>query len=148
MKLTTKGRYAVTALLDLSLHTKQSESPVSLVVIAKRQGLSLSYLEQLFTKLRSAKIVSSVRGPGGGYQLGKPASNILIADVISCVDGPVDVTKCKGGKNCRGDKMTCLSHSLWEDLSQKIHGFLSSITLEDITNNVDAKILEESIETP
>lgn len=129
MKLTTKGRYAVTAMLDLALH--DTGGPVALTDIAGRQGISLSYLEQLFAKLRRQGLVSSVRGPGGGYRLGAAADTISIAAVVSAVDEKVDATRCGGKKNCQGNKR-CLTHDLWQDLSGKIYQFLSGITLAQL----------------
>lgn len=129
MKLTTKGRYAVTAMLDLALH--DTGGPVALTDIAGRQGISLSYLEQLFAKLRRQGLVSSVRGPGGGYRLGAAADTISIAAVVSAVDEKVDATRCGGKKNCQGNER-CLTHDLWQDLSGKIYQFLSGITLAQL----------------
>ncbi len=129
MKLTTKGRYAVTAMLDLALH--DTGGPVALTDIAGRQGISLSYLEQLFAKLRRQGLVSSVRGPGGGYRLGAAAAAISIAAVVSAVDEKVDATRCGGKKNCQ-DNERCLTHDLWQDLSGKIYQFLSGITLAQL----------------
>ncbi|MDD3608409.1 MAG: Fe-S cluster assembly transcription factor [Halothiobacillaceae bacterium] len=129
MKLTTKGRYAVTAILDLALHDGQG--PITLSDISSRQGLSLSYLEQLFALLRRRGLVSSVRGPGGGYTLGRPASEIHIAEVIAAVDESVDATRCDRKGNCQGD-VKCLTHDLWTSLSDQIYGFLSGISLADL----------------
>jgi Rrf2 family iron-sulfur cluster assembly transcriptional regulator len=129
MKLTTKGRYAVTAMLDLALH--REKGPVNLAEISGRQAISLSYLEQLFSRLRKTGLVASARGPGGGYLLGRDASEISIADVIGAVDENVDATRCRGAKNCQGDER-CLTHDLWEDLSRHITSFLSGITLADM----------------
>ena len=129
MRLTTKGRYAVTAMLDLALH--QSHGPVSLAEIALRQELSLSYLEQLFRRLRKRALVKSTRGPGGGYQLGRGPVEIAVADVIAAVDESVDATRCGGLENCHGDHR-CLTHDLWQDLSEQIHEFLSGITLAQL----------------
>lgn len=129
MRLTTKGRYAVTAMLDLALHT--NEGPVSLADISSRQGISLSYLEQLFARLRRAGLVTSVRGPGGGYQLGQEAAEISIAGVVDAVNESLDATRCEGKGNCHQGEV-CLTHYLWEDLSQQIHGFLSAISLGDL----------------
>ena len=114
MRLTTKGRYAVTAMLDLALHKNQG--PVSLSDISSRQAISLSYLEQLFSKLRRSELVSSVRGPGGGYELKRGSDEIFIAQIIDAVDESVDTTKCQGAGDCQGGE-TCLTHYLWEDLS-------------------------------
>lgn len=126
MRLTTKGRYAVTAMLDLALH--EHGDPVVLADIAERQGISLSYLEQLFARLRRRGLVTSCRGPGGGYRLGRDATDIAVADVICAVDEPVDATRCGGLENCQGEER-CLTHDLWQDLSQQIHRFLSDIDL-------------------
>jgi len=129
MRLTTKGRYAVTAILDLALH--DADAPITLSEISERQGLSLSYLEQLFALLRKRGLVSSVRGPGGGYRLARPASQISVADVINAVNESVDVTRCGGLGNCQ-DGRRCLAHDLWMELSEQIRGFLSGITLSDL----------------
>ena len=129
MRLTTKGRYAVTAMLDLAIH--HEEGPVTLADIAQRQGISLSYLEQLFSLLRKRGLVSSTRGPGGGYQLGKSARMIAVSDVISAVDESVDATRCGGKENCQGEER-CLTHDLWEDLSKRIHEFLDDIDLAQL----------------
>jgi Rrf2 family iron-sulfur cluster assembly transcriptional regulator len=129
LKLTTKGRYAVTAMLDLALHNKTG--PVTLADIADRQGISLSYLEQLFSRLRKKELVSSVRGPGGGYSLAGSASEVHIAAVISAVDEVVDATKCGGAGNCHNNER-CLTHDLWRDLSDRIYEYLSDITLQDL----------------
>jgi Rrf2 family iron-sulfur cluster assembly transcriptional regulator len=126
MRLTTKGRYAVTAMLDLALH--EHGDPVALADIAERQGISLSYLEQLFARLRRKGLVTSCRGPGGGYRLGRDATDIAVADVICAVDEAVDATRCGGLENCQGEER-CLTHDLWQDLSQQIHRFLSDIDL-------------------
>lgn len=129
MRLTTKGRYAVTAMLDLALNAQQG--PVSLAEISNRQEISLSYLEQLFARLRRKELVSSVRGPGGGYQLARTAEDICVAAVIDAVDESVDATRCGGKGNCQqGSK--CLTHNLWCDLSEQIHGFLSGISLAEL----------------
>ncbi|MEM7407762.1 MAG: Fe-S cluster assembly transcriptional regulator IscR [Pseudomonadota bacterium] len=126
MRLTTKGRYAVTAMLDLAMHHDQG--PVSLADIATRQGISLSYLEQLFSQLRKRGLVVSTRGPGGGYQLGQRATDIVVSDVIAAVDESVDATRCGGKENCQADAR-CLTHDLWVDLSSRIHTFLSEVDL-------------------
>lgn len=138
MKLTTKGRYAVTAMLDLALH--ESKGPISLADISKRQEISLSYLEQLFAKLRRAKLVGSVRGPGGGYHLGKVAGAISIAQVVDAVNESIDVTRCEGKGNCqKGD--VCLTHHLWFDLSDQIHSFLNNISLGDLVARKDIQLV-------
>ncbi len=129
MRLTTKGRYAVTATLDLALH--QKNGPVSLAAISERQGISLSYLEQLFAKLRRNKIVSSTRGPGGGYKLTNSAADISISDIILAVDEACQVVDCDGGEACHGGYQ-CLTHDLWQELSNEIRGFLDGITLAEI----------------
>lgn len=129
MRLTTKGRYAVTAMLDLALHCEGG--PIALADIAARQGLSLSYLEQLFVRLRRNGLVKSARGPGGGYCLGRPAAEISVAAVIRAVDETVDATRCGGQENCQ-DSERCLTHDLWVDLSHQIEGFLGRITLASL----------------
>lgn len=126
MRLTTKGRYAVTAMLDLALHYEQG--PITLADISQRQEISLSYLEQLFAKLRRQGLVTSARGPGGGYRLSRPASEIPVVDVITAVDEKVDATRCGGQGNCQGNER-CLTHELWMDLSRQIHDFLGGIDL-------------------
>lgn len=129
MRLTTKGRYAVTAVLDLAIH--EGTGPIALADIAHRQGISLSYLEQLFAKLRRHAIVASVRGPGGGYNLARDAGSISVAEVITAVDEHMDTTRCGGALNCKSDG-PCLTHDLWMDLSNRIHGYLSQISLKDL----------------
>lgn len=129
MKLTSRGRYAVTAILDIALHGKSE--PVSLADIADRQSISLSYLEQLFAQLRREGIVQSVRGPGGGYQLGKTPEEISVGTIIAAVNESVDVTKCKGNGNCSHDSR-CLTHSLWERLEAQIEQFLHTISLAEL----------------
>ncbi len=131
MKLSTKGRYAVTAMFDVAIH--QSSGPVSLSDISERQGISLSYLEQLFGRMRRKELVASTRGPGGGYKLARDASQIVIADIITSVDENVDATRCGGNADCQ-NQQRCLTHELWEELSSQIHVFLSGITLEDAIN--------------
>lgn len=126
MRLTTKGRYAVTAMLDLALNAEKG--PISLADISKRQEISLSYLEQLFSKLRQQELVGSVRGPGGGYKLSRSAEDISVAQIIDAVNESVDATNCGGAGNCQHGQV-CLTHYLWCDLSAQIHAFLSGITL-------------------
>lgn len=126
MKLSTKGRYAVTAMMDLTLH--ENEGPVTLSDISQCQGISLSYLEQLFARLRKHGLVTGVRGPGGGYRLAQPADRITVADVILAVDDNVDATRCGGKGDCQ-DGERCLTHDLWSDLSGQIYDFLNGITL-------------------
>jgi Rrf2 family iron-sulfur cluster assembly transcriptional regulator len=126
MRLTTKGRYAVTAMLDLALH--YDKGPITLADISQRQGISLSYLEQLFSKLRKNELVDSTRGPGGGYRLSRAANDIAVAQVITAVDEKVESTRCGGLANCHDDG-ECLTHELWTELSDQIHSFLMSISL-------------------
>ena len=128
MRLTTKGRYAVTAMLDLALH--EGKGPISLADISERQGISLSYLEQLFAKLRRNELVSSVRGPGGGYQLKRSQRDINVAEVIDAVNENVDATGCNKRGDCQSGEV-CLTHHLWCDLSDQIHTFLNGITLAE-----------------
>ncbi|MAK70820.1 MAG: Fe-S cluster assembly transcriptional regulator IscR [Idiomarinaceae bacterium] len=134
MRLTSKGRYAVTAMLDVAMFAKQS--PVPLADISERQGISLSYLEQLFARLRKGGLVHSVRGPGGGYQLGKTADDISVGAVIDAVDESIDATRCHGKGNCQGGER-CLTHSLWEGLSDRIADFLDGITLAELMASRD-----------
>jgi Rrf2 family iron-sulfur cluster assembly transcriptional regulator len=141
MRLTTKGRYAVTAMLDLALH--KSQGPISLSDISSRQAISLSYLEQLFSKLRKSELVSSVRGPGGGYELKRGSDEIYIAQIIDAVDESVDTTKCQGAGDCQGGE-TCLTHYLWEDLSEQIHAFLESISLADLVAKKEVKKIADN----
>ncbi|MBL6985972.1 MAG: Fe-S cluster assembly transcriptional regulator IscR [Methylobacter sp.] len=129
MRLTTKGRYAVTAMLDLAFHSQIK--PVTLTDIAARQTISLSYLEQLFARLRRAGMVKGVRGPGGGYKLCRKTSEINIADIIAAVDEPLDSTKCGGEANCQKDQ-ACLTHNLWMGLSEQIRDYLEGISLADL----------------
>jgi Rrf2 family transcriptional regulator, iron-sulfur cluster assembly transcription factor len=132
MRLSTKGRYAVMALVDLAKHSEGA--PIALAEIAERQEISLSYLEQLFAKLRIAGLVKSVRGPGGGYLLGRTAEDTRIADIILAVDEPIRATRCSPGAptGCRGSKTRCLTHDLWEELGNQIHLYLSSVSLADV----------------
>ncbi len=129
MRLTTKGRYAVTAILDLALH--QDTGPIPLANISARQDISKSYLEQLFAQLRRRGLVQSVRGPGGGYHLGKPADSINIAEVIDAVNETTDATRCGGTSDCQNGE-TCLTHYLWMDLSEQIRDFLGDISVADL----------------
>ena len=140
MRLTTKGRYAVTAMLDLALHKDQG--PVSLADISQRQAISLSYLEQLFAKLRRCSLVSSVRGPGGGYELQGGSESIYIAQIVDAVNESLDSTKCKGAGDCQGGE-TCLTHYLWEDLSEQIHTFLEGISLADLVAKNEVKRISQ-----
>jgi Rrf2 family iron-sulfur cluster assembly transcriptional regulator len=129
VRLTTKGRYAVTAMLDLAFHSEHR--PVTLTDIAKRQSISLSYLEQLFARLRRAGLVTGVRGPGGGYQLSRKPSKTSIAEIIGAVDEVVDATRCGGKGDCQ-NKQPCLTHELWMDLSEQIRHYLGGISLQDL----------------
>lgn len=138
MKLTSKGRYAVTAMLDVALHAQSG--PVSLADISNRQEISLSYLEQLFARLRRESLVESVRGPGGGYKLGKAAHDIAVGDVIRAVNESVDATRCQGKGDCQGGER-CLTHNLWEDLSNRISVFLDGITLGELMDKNDVKLV-------
>ncbi len=126
MRLTTKGRFAVTAILDLAL--SQNGGPVSLAGISERQGISLSYLEQLFGKLRRSQLVRSVRGPGGGYLLARNLEEVSVADIIRAVDEPIDATSCGGRENCHDDQK-CITHDLWAGLNEHIFDYLSSVKL-------------------
>lgn len=136
MRLTTKGRYAVTAMLDLAIHYK--DGPITLADISKRQGISLSYLEQLFSKLRKNGLVDSARGPGGGYRLSRPAADICVADVITAVDEKVDARRCEGKGNCQ-DEGQCLTHELWCDLSDQIYAFLKGIDLGQLVERKEVR---------
>jgi Rrf2 family iron-sulfur cluster assembly transcriptional regulator len=134
MRLSTKGRYAVMAMVDLAQHS--GDGPVCLSDIAERQEISLSYLEQLFAKLRRGGLVKSVRGPGGGYLLAHHRDDTRISDIILAVDEPIRATRCRPGATlgCRGDRSRCLTHDLWEELSNQIHLYLNSVTLGDVCN--------------
>lgn len=153
MRLTTKGRYAVTAMLDLALH--YDNGPISLADISERQGISLSYLEQLFTKLRRKGLVKSTRGPGGGYSLSRSSQDIAVADIITAVDETVNTTRCNGLANCQGDER-CLTHELWASLSKQIYDFLADISLAKLTAQKDVldvarrqdKKLSQKVEEP
>ncbi|NHR06262.1 Fe-S cluster assembly transcriptional regulator IscR [Chromobacterium haemolyticum] len=136
MRLTTKGRFAVTAMLDLAL--RESGGPVTLAGISERQGISLSYLEQLFGKLRRAELVDSVRGPGGGYTLAKATIDISVADIITAVDEPVDATQCGGRENCRGNQR-CMTHDLWTNLNVTIFDYLSKVSLASLVEQQKTK---------
>jgi len=140
MRLTTKGRYAVTAMLDLALHA--SDGPVSLAGISKRQDISLSYLEQLFAKLRKNNLVQSIRGPGGGYKLKQPQEAIFVSQIIDAVNESVDTTNCNGAGDCQNGEI-CLTHYLWSDLSAQIHDFLSQISLDTLVKRRDISLVAE-----
>jgi Rrf2 family iron-sulfur cluster assembly transcriptional regulator len=130
MKLSTKGRYAVTAMMDLAIHEKFG--PVTLADISVCQGISLSYLEQIFARLRRNGLINGTRGPRGGYRLARPSDQITVADIINAVSEKIDTTRCEGKENCQNGER-CLTHELWSDLSDQIHSFLDSITLAQFT---------------
>ena len=145
MRLTTKGRFAVTAMIDLAL--RSNNGPVALAAISQRQQISLSYLEQLFGKLRRHELVESTRGPGGGYSLGRKSDEITVADIIVAVDEALDATSCAGKENCMGDDAgRCMTHDLWASLNQKMIEFLDSISLRKLVEDQLAKgvSIEES----
>lgn len=131
MRLTTKGRFAVTAMIDLAM--RQHQGPVTLAGISQRQKISLSYLEQLFGKLRRHDLVSSVRGPGGGYRLARDIAAITVADIIIAVDEPLDATQCGGKENCH-DAHRCMTHDLWANLNKRMYAYLDSVTLDALVN--------------
>jgi Rrf2 family iron-sulfur cluster assembly transcriptional regulator len=133
MRLTTKGRFAVTAMIDLAL--RQQSGPVTLAAISQRQQISLSYLEQLFGKLRRHNLVESTRGPGGGYSLGRKADEITVADIILSVDEPIDATHCGGKENCHGGDSRCMTHDLWASLNAKMVEFLDSVSLQKLVDD-------------
>ena len=137
MRLTTKGRFAVTAMIDLAL--REHAGPVALAGISGRQSISLSYLEQLFGKLRRNALVESVRGPGGGYTLGRAAMDITVADIIHAVDEPLDATQCKGKENCLDDRR-CLTHDLWANLNTRMVEYLDSVSLDDLITEQRARL--------
>jgi len=137
MRLTTKGRFAVTAMIDLAL--RQSNGPVTLAAISQRQQISLSYLEQLFGKLRRHELVESTRGPGGGYTLARKAADITVADIILSVDEPIDATHCGGKENCLGEAGRCMTHELWSALNARMVEFLDSVTLQKLVEEQLAK---------
>jgi Rrf2 family iron-sulfur cluster assembly transcriptional regulator len=139
MRLTTKGRFAVTAMVDLAL--RGGKAPVTLAAISERQKISLSYLEQLFGKLRRNKIVESVRGPGGGYYLARPGDKISIAEIVVAVDEPLDATKCGGKGNCHGENQQCITHDLWMGLNEQIYSYLEEITLQQLVDSNSNRIL-------
>ena len=136
MRLTTKGRFAVTAMLDLAM--QRSSDPVTLAEISQRQKISLSYLEQLFGKMRRRALVNSVRGPGGGYRLAKDMGRVSVADIVVAVDEPIDSTRCDGKENCHDDKK-CITHDLWAKLNQHIFDYLDAVTLKQLVDDQKAK---------
>ncbi len=137
MRLTTKGRFAVTAMIDLAM--RQHHGPVTLAGISQRQKISLSYLEQLFGKLRRHELVESTRGPGGGYTLAKPTKDVTVADIIFAVDEPLDATQCGGKENCSDDNGPCMTHELWTNLNRKMIEYLDSVTLADLVEGQRGK---------
>lgn len=147
MRLTTKGRFAVTAMIDLAL--RQDRGPVTLSGISQRQEISLSYLEQLFGKLRRHELVESVRGPGGGYTLARPAEQVTVADIIIAVDEPLDATQCGGKENCHGsehqDGSRCMTHDLWANLNAKMVEYLDSVSLKDLVEQQRQKSPEQNV---
>jgi Rrf2 family iron-sulfur cluster assembly transcriptional regulator len=147
MRLTTKGRFAVTAMIDLAL--RQDKGPVTLAAISQRQDISLSYLEQLFGKLRRHEIVESVRGPGGGYSLARKAQHVTVADIIIAVDEPLDATQCGGKENCHGadhsNGARCMTHELWATLNAKMVDYLDSVSLQDLVNQQKQKNTEKNV---
>jgi Rrf2 family iron-sulfur cluster assembly transcriptional regulator len=147
MRLTTKGRFAVTAMIDLAL--RQGKGPVTLSGISQRQAISLSYLEQLFGKLRRHEIVESIRGPGGGYSLARGADKVTVADIIIAVDEPLDATQCGGKENCHGADAAsgsrCMTHELWATLNAKMVDYLDSVTLQDLVDQQKQKHPEQNV---
>jgi Rrf2 family transcriptional regulator, iron-sulfur cluster assembly transcription factor len=139
MRLTTKGRFAVTAMVDLAM--RSHDGPVTLAGISERQKISLSYLEQLFGKLRREALVESVRGPGGGYRLARPLAEVSVADIIVAVDEPIDATQCGGKENCHDDHR-CMTHDLWANLNQHMFDYLESITLSQLVEKQTTKIIK------
>ena len=144
MRLTTKGRFAVTAMIDLAMHDEHG--PVTLADISERQKISLSYLEQLFGKLRRRALVSSVRGPGGGYQIAKKLEDLSVTDIIRAVDEPIDATQCGGRENCKDDRK-CLTHDLWASLNERIFEYLNAVTLAQLvvkarSQEAETKVME------
>ena len=142
MRLTTKGRFAVTAMVDLAM--SGGGRPVTLADISQRQKISLSYLEQLFGKLRRKALVSSVRGPGGGYRLTRPTSDVSVGEIILAVDEPIDATQCGGKENCRDDHK-CITHDLWTDLNRHIFEYLGSVSLFDLVEKQRRKSAKSSV---
>ncbi len=147
MRLTTKGRFAVTAMIDLAL--RQGKGPVTLSGISQRQSISLSYLEQLFGKLRRHEIVESIRGPGGGYSLARRADKVTVADIIIAVDEPLDATQCGGKDHCHGADATtgarCMTHELWATLNEKMVDYLDSVSLQDLVDQQRQKNADQNV---
>ena len=142
MRLTTKGRFAVTAMIDVAM--RSGDAPVTLAGISERQRISLSYLEQLFGKLRRSGLVDSVRGPGGGYQLARPTQEVSVADIIRAVDEPIDATQCGGRENCHDDRR-CMTHELWAGLNAHIFGFLNGVTLAELVRQQQPKTASDVV---
>jgi Rrf2 family iron-sulfur cluster assembly transcriptional regulator len=142
MRLTTKGRFAVTAMIDLAL--RGEEGPVALASVSERQKISLSYLEQLFGKLRRHKLVDSVRGPGGGYCIARPLEQVAVADIIRAVDEQLDATQCGGNENCL-DEHRCMTHELWSTLNAKMYDYLSSVSLADLVERQRQKMAGQPV---
>ena len=148
MRLTTKGRFAVTAMIDVAMHS--TNGPATLAAVSERQKISLSYLEQLFGKLRRYGLVASVRGPGGGYRLAGPAENVSVADIIIAVDEPIDATQCGGRENCHDDRR-CMTHELWASLNSHIFDFLHSVSLAELVRQQqkgDVVVFQDHRQTP
>lgn len=142
MRLTTKGRFAVTAMIDLAL--RGEAGPVALAGVSERQKISLSYLEQLFGKLRRHKLVDSVRGPGGGYCIARPLDQVAVADIIRAVDEQLDATQCGGNENCL-DEHRCMTHDLWSTLNNKMYEYLASVTLADLVERQRQKLVNKTV---
>ena len=143
MRLTTKGRFAVTAMIDVALHG--SRGPVTLAAVSERQRISLSYLEQLFGKLRRHGLVDSVRGPGGGYNLARAAGELSVAEIITAVDEPIDATQCGGRENCHDDRR-CMTHELWASLNNHIFSFLDSVTLAELVRQQEQRAQSSDVQ--
>ncbi|MEN9945956.1 MAG: hypothetical protein RLZZ293_342 [Pseudomonadota bacterium] len=138
MKLTTKGKFAVTALLDIAIYSEGNQKPITLYNVSERQNISLSYLEQLFVKLRKSNVVKSYKGPGGGYVLMRNLDTITIAEIIKAVDEDMDARTCRGNRNCR-DNSKCLTHDLWAGLTHEMYDYLGQITLQDLLRKAETK---------
>jgi Rrf2 family transcriptional regulator, iron-sulfur cluster assembly transcription factor len=143
MRLTTKGRFAVTAMIDLAL--RQHNGPVTLAGISQRQKISLSYLEQLFGRLRRHELVESTRGPGGGYTLGKAMTDVSVADIIYAVDEPLDATQCGGKENCGDNDQRCMTHDLWANLNRVMVDYLDSVSLHDLVEQQKQRMMQQGV---
>lgn len=146
MRLTTKGRFAVIAMIDIAMRDRQG--PIALAAISARQKISFSYLEQLFGKLRRHELVESTRGPGGGYTLARAPQDVSVADIIFAVDEPIDATQCGGKENCGADKQRCMTHDLWADLNRHMIDFLDSVSLRDLVEKQRAREAAKSSGMP